>query len=74
MNRTLSLQNRLERLESMRGRVDGIAYVVLYDHAAQVRRWGGTSEWIPLLDALKLMNDPSIKVYQASDDFDPNTI
>ncbi len=69
-----ALQNRVERLEAVRGRADGVSYVVMYDHAAQVRRWSGRTEWLTLNEALPYIGDPSIKVYQATDDFDPEAI
>jgi hypothetical protein len=67
-----TMKTRLERLEMHLGRVDGVAFVVLHDHAAQVRRWSGRTEWILLADACQYLNDPAIKVYVAGDDdFDP---
>ncbi len=64
-------ERRLEVLEAYRGRADTIAYVVLYPHAACVRRWSGHTEWVLPADACRYLNDPAIKVYQATADFDP---
>ncbi len=70
----LTVKRRIEQLEAYRGRSDAIAYVVLHSHAAQVRCWSGRTEWLTLEAALPLLNDPSIKFYEASDSFDPEGI
>ncbi len=70
----MNLKTRLEQLEAYQGRADAIAFITLYDECACLHRWSGRTQWIPLLDALPYLNDPSIKVYEASDSFDPEAI
>ncbi len=70
----MNLRNRLKRLEQHAQRTDDIAFVTLYDHAACVRRWGGRVEWMTLADALPYISDPSIKLYEASDTWNPEDV
>ncbi len=71
-----NVKTRLERLEAVYGRTDAVAYLVLYDEAACVRRWSGRAEWLTLPQALPYLNDPTVKVYAAGgdSDFDPEAI
>ena len=70
----MNLKTRLERLETYLGHVDGIACLVLYPTGAGVRRWSGRIEWLSLADAQQYVNDPAVKGYKASADFDPEAL